>query len=202
MGKIRNAERTQKNILEAARNEFFNNGYKGARIESIADIAGVNKQLIYHYYKGKKELYEAVLANMATSGPEWANRIPDDPLHIAEHRYNVNSKSRADFIRFTAWQALESQADQTSWNKSGELALQSYVAYWKDQKEKGVLPPDLEPELFALAITALTTYPIIFSSIAKIFTGSDVSDSEFQKRWSAFLTNLSGHVIKPSTSKF
>ncbi|GIO27958.1 TetR/AcrR family transcriptional regulator [Ornithinibacillus bavariensis] len=196
MGKIRNAERTQKNILEAARNEFFNKGFKGARIESIAENAGVKKQLIYHYYKGKKELYEAVLANLATSGPEWATRVPDNPQHIAEHRYNVNSKERADFIKFTAWQALESQADQTSWNKSGELALQSYVAYWKEQKDKGVLPPDLEPELLALAITALTTYPIIFSDIAKIFTGSDESDPEFQRRWSEFLTNLSGHIIK------
>ncbi|PYI56920.1 TetR/AcrR family transcriptional regulator [Paenibacillus flagellatus] len=197
MGEIRNAERTQKNIIEAARKEFFDKGFKGARIEAIAENAGVKKQLIYHYFKGKAELLEAVLAQSVTDEPEWVSRIPDHPLHIAEHRYKVNSQVRADFIRFTAWESLESRTEQTSWNKGGELALQSYAAYWKKQQEKGIVPPDLEPELLALAITALTTYPIIFGSIAKIVTGFESTDPEFQARWSAFLTRLSGHLLTP-----
>jgi AcrR family transcriptional regulator len=197
MGEVRNAERTQKNILEAARREFFDKGFKGARIESIAETAGVKKQLIYHYFKGKVELLEAVLAYSATSEPEWVSEIPDHPLHIAEHRYKVNSQVRADFIRFSAWEALELRAEPTSWNKGGELALQSYVAYWKDQAEKGHVPPELEPELLALAVTALTTYPIIFGNITKIMSGRESTDPEFQARWAAFLTKLSTYMLAP-----
>lgn len=195
MGEIRNAERTQKNILEAARREFFDKGFKGARIESIAESAGVKKQLIYHYFKGKTELLEAVLAYSTTSEPEWVSQTPDNPLHIAEHRYKVNSQVRADFIKFTAWEALELRAEPTSWNKGGELALQSYAAYWKDQKEKGVVPRELEPELWALALTALTTYPLIFSNITSIMTGVESTDPEFQARWSTFLTKLSESIL-------
>lgn len=198
MGEIRNAERTQKNILEAAKREFFDKGFKGARIEAIAENAGVKKQLIYHYFKGKAELLEAVLAYSATSEPEWVAQVPDDPLHIAEHRFRVNSQARADFIKFSAWEALEARAEQTSWNKGGEIALQSYASYWKAQKEKGMVPPDLDPELVALALTALTTYPIIFSSITQIMTGLESSDPEFQERWSAFLTKVSGRLLEPS----
>lgn len=201
MGEIRNAERTQKNILEAAQREFFDKGFKGARIEAIAESAGVKKQLIYHYFKGKAELLEAVLAYSATGEPEWVSQVPDNPLHVAEHRYKVNSQARADFIRFSAWEALESRAERTSWNKGGELALQSYSAYWKDLKERGIVPPDFEPELLTLAITALTTYPIIFGTITKIITGCESTDPEFQARWSEFLTNLSAHILTPQPPK-
>ncbi|UUZ81725.1 TetR/AcrR family transcriptional regulator [Paenibacillus sp. P26] len=195
MGEIRNAERTQKNILEAARREFFDKGFKGARIEAIAENAGVKKRLIYHYFKGKAELLEAVLSYSATGEPEWVSQIPENPLHIAEHRYKVNSQARADFIKFAAWEALESRAEQTSWNKGGELALQSYTAYWKAQKEKGIVPPELDPELLTLAFTALTTYPIIFSNITEVITGCESTDPEFQARWSAFLTHLSAYIL-------
>ncbi|SFB52141.1 transcriptional regulator, TetR family [Cohnella sp. OV330] len=196
MGEVRNAERTKKNILDAAQKEFFDRGFKGARIESIAEKAGVKKQLIYHYFKGKAELLEAVLANAATTEPEWVSQIPDNPVHIAEHRYRVNSQARADFIRFAAWEALESWAEPTSWNKGGELALQSYAEYWKVQKEKGVVPPVIEPELLTLAITALTVYPIIFGNITKFITGCDSTDPDFQARWSTFLTQLSGRLLE------
>ncbi len=41
--------------------EFADHGFGGARIEAIAERAGVNKQLIYYYFEGKDELFLAVL---------------------------------------------------------------------------------------------------------------------------------------------
>jgi TetR/AcrR family transcriptional regulator len=49
-------------LLRAAITEFAERGYYGARVNMIADVAGVNKQLIYHYFGGKDELYRAALA--------------------------------------------------------------------------------------------------------------------------------------------
>lgn len=196
MGELRNAERTHKNILEAARKEFFEKGYKGARIEAIAKNAGVKNQLIYHYFKGKAELLEAVFANFKTDEPEWVSRIPDNPLHIAEHRYKVNSQERAEFVRFTVWESLDPHIGQTPWKKVREQDLQSYVAYWKAQSENGLLSSNLEPELMAVAVTALASYPIIFSDVIKMITGCESTDPEFQTKWAAFLTKLSAHLIK------
>ncbi|UUZ92142.1 TetR/AcrR family transcriptional regulator [Paenibacillus sp. P25] len=138
MGEIRNAERTQKNILEAARREFFDKGFKGARIEAIAENAGVKKQLIYHYFKGKAELLEAVLSYSATGEPEWVSQIPENPLHIAEHRYKVNSQARADFIKFAAWEALESRAEQTSWNKGENSPFSPIRRIGRPKRKKGL----------------------------------------------------------------
>lgn len=48
-------------ILEAALVEFGDKGFAGARMDAIARVAKVNKQLLYHYYVSKDGLYQAVL---------------------------------------------------------------------------------------------------------------------------------------------
>jgi len=57
----RDADRTQQEILAAATAEFAAHGFGGARIEAIAERAGVNKKLLYYYFEGKDELFLAVL---------------------------------------------------------------------------------------------------------------------------------------------
>lgn len=48
-------------LLAAARQEFASRGYEGARVDTIAAIAGVNKQLVYHHFGSKDQLYATVL---------------------------------------------------------------------------------------------------------------------------------------------
>ncbi len=57
----RNPEVTKRDILVAAREEFCEHGYGGARVDRIAERAAANKRLIYHYLGNKDELYAAVL---------------------------------------------------------------------------------------------------------------------------------------------
>lgn len=57
----RDAERTQQAILAAARDEFAKLGLGGARVERIAERAGVNKKLLYYYFESKEHLFKAVL---------------------------------------------------------------------------------------------------------------------------------------------
>jgi len=57
----RNPVNTRKKLLTAARREFAKSGLAGARVDEIAARAGVNKQLLYHYFGDKDALYLAVL---------------------------------------------------------------------------------------------------------------------------------------------
>ena len=52
---------TRMKLLTAARREFAQNGLAGARVDEIAARAGVNKQLVYHYFGDKDALYLDVL---------------------------------------------------------------------------------------------------------------------------------------------
>lgn len=59
--KTRDAERSRKAILDAARAEFAQYGLGAARLERIANEAGVHKRLVYYYFKDKDGLFAAVL---------------------------------------------------------------------------------------------------------------------------------------------
>lgn len=59
------SQETRNRILDAALTEFAANGLAGARTERIAEIAGVNKALIFYYFESKERLYLAALEMIA-----------------------------------------------------------------------------------------------------------------------------------------
>ncbi|MGU3575142.1 TetR family transcriptional regulator [Brucellaceae bacterium C25G] len=52
---------TSKALLQAAMTEFTTYGFEGGRVDRIAQMAGCNKQLVYHYFGSKTELYKLTL---------------------------------------------------------------------------------------------------------------------------------------------
>jgi TetR/AcrR family transcriptional regulator len=59
-------EKTRAAILNSALEEFAHEGVTGARTDEIARRAGVNKALIYYYFKDKEGLYAAALERVFT----------------------------------------------------------------------------------------------------------------------------------------
>ena len=54
---------TRDSVLNAALREFAARGLGGARVDSIARSAGVNKQALYYHYGNKEALYRAALTH-------------------------------------------------------------------------------------------------------------------------------------------
>lgn len=52
---------TSKALLDAAMIEFTEFGFEGGRVDRIAQRARVNKQLVYHYFGSKADLYRTTL---------------------------------------------------------------------------------------------------------------------------------------------
>lgn len=75
--RTRDPERTRREILDAALVEFAAHGYDGAKVQSIAQNAGCNPRLIYHYYDNKECLYLAVLRAIYAE-----IRAREDELHL------------------------------------------------------------------------------------------------------------------------
>lgn len=64
-GRRRNdGTRTRAHILAIAMQHFADRGLDGARMDEIAEIAGVNKNLLYHHFGSKDQLFNAVLENV------------------------------------------------------------------------------------------------------------------------------------------
>lgn len=53
----------EENILAAARRVFSRAGYEGARMQEIADEAGVNKALLHYYFRSKSQLFDAIFSD-------------------------------------------------------------------------------------------------------------------------------------------
>lgn len=59
--RIRDPRQTREKILRVATLEFAARGYDGARIDGIVARCGISKNLLYHYYAGKEELFLRVM---------------------------------------------------------------------------------------------------------------------------------------------
>jgi TetR/AcrR family transcriptional regulator len=65
-------------ILRAAEEEFAEAGYDGARIESIARRAGVNKAMLYYRVGDKRTLYSEVLTSAQKEAKRNLQRAMDE----------------------------------------------------------------------------------------------------------------------------
>lgn len=56
----------EQKIIEAAADIFEEKGFEGARMQQIADKAGINKALLHYYFRSKDLLFEKVFLNIAS----------------------------------------------------------------------------------------------------------------------------------------
>ncbi|TYP72094.1 TetR/AcrR family transcriptional regulator [Paenibacillus methanolicus] len=77
-------------ILQTALEAFAEKGYDGARIDTIAKTAGVNKALIYYHFKSKEELFTAVINDLfekaaSVSIEPTGTSVRDNLIQVMEH---------------------------------------------------------------------------------------------------------------------
>src|ERR1700748_1771748 len=60
MAKIKQDSTTEEKIWDAARKVFIAKGMAGARMQDIADEAGINKALVHYYFESKEKLFTLV----------------------------------------------------------------------------------------------------------------------------------------------
>ena len=82
MAKIRIDKTTEERILAAAKKIFVIKGMSGARMQDIADEAGINKALLHYYFRSKEKLFEVIFMEAAQKLFPRINEIfnSDQPL--------------------------------------------------------------------------------------------------------------------------
>ncbi|MEU4131230.1 TetR/AcrR family transcriptional regulator [Streptomyces wuyuanensis] len=77
-------ERTRAGVLAAARDEFAEHGFRAARIDAIAERAGLTRGAVYSNFPGKRALYFSVLAELAERVPGRTGPAPQQGRTPAE----------------------------------------------------------------------------------------------------------------------
>ena len=57
---------TEEKILNAAKKVFLTKGMDGARMQDIADEAGINKALLHYYFRSKDKLFEQIFMEVVS----------------------------------------------------------------------------------------------------------------------------------------
>jgi TetR/AcrR family transcriptional regulator len=144
-------------ILEAARGEFADHGYSGARIERIAAAAGANKQLIFHYFGSKDGLYAAVAAATFLGAPDSqiAAPTPTESLRrcVAEMASWLGRTSGAALLvsECVSGRPVPTEAERTvsSWVQRASSNIHSAI---DDGQRKGYFRDDIDAQFIATLI--------------------------------------------------
>ncbi len=70
---------TENKILEAARKVFFRKGMEGARMQEIADEAGINKALLHYYFRSKEKLFRKIYSEAVEQFMPQVNTMLENP---------------------------------------------------------------------------------------------------------------------------
>lgn len=112
----RDAEATRGRLLAIATRAFAERGFDGARVDEIAEKAGINKRMIYAYFGDKDGLYREVLAGyfakvieLSRAG-EAASESPREQAAFIVRRYFEFLAEHPRLVRLLAWESLSQDA--------------------------------------------------------------------------------------------
>lgn len=69
LSRVELQRRNRQKVLAAARAEFAERGYRAAKVDRVAERAGLTRGAVYSNFPGKRALYFAVLAELADQAP-------------------------------------------------------------------------------------------------------------------------------------
>jgi len=183
----RDPDRTRRSILDAAAAEFCADGLAGARIDSIAAAAGVNKRMLYHYFGNKDGLFAAVLADRlgAPSSAPASTRL-GERLIAAQQRAAQHPQQ----TRLLMWEALAHAGQDIAAASARTVAWREPVAANAAAQRAGRLRGDVDPAQLELALAALVLFPFAFPQLTQLIAGTAPNDAAFLAAHSAFLTTV------------
>lgn len=196
-------------VLKEARRAFSDKGLAGARVEDIAKAAGVTKQLIYHYFNSKEQLFSSVLYESAQDvlaellALELDHLPPTEALQIfLEYAFDQYQLDPA--LGSLAQESLSfHEHNAVQRNYFSDLAPE-LVAQMDRILQRGVLSGDfrsgIDPRLFYAASALLTTGGFTNRYTVSAVAGFDSTSPEGIAVWREFSVNfvLSVVLLGPS----
>jgi AcrR family transcriptional regulator len=167
---------TEEKILEAAKSEFLEFGLYGARMQSIANRAGMNKALLHYYFRNKEKLFDKVFESALERYFSNMDVLSEEQLDFKERVHRLADRF-LDFLTEYPQMALflikEVSANQALFIEKVEKSQKGNTTLLKalmDANRKGLISVQ-DPMLFFVQLISLCTYPFVakplFSVIAE-----------------------------------
>jgi len=192
-------ENTEGQILEAAKNVFQSKGMDGARMQEIADKAGINKAMLHYYYRSKQLLFEAVFKNAFSLLAPQLNTILNDDSSIEEKIRNFTS----NYISFIIKHPYLPNFIIQELNRNPEFILklkenkgfpnlEKFKKQVKNAIENGLIKP-ISPEQLFINILGLNVFPFVAKPLIMALINSD--DKTYTQLMEDRKTEVSNFII-------
>lgn len=180
---------TEEVIFNAAQDVFIEKGFDGARMQEIAEKAGINKALLHYYYRTKEKLFKAIFERVFSLFIPKIMAFIDSDIPLFE-KIELFVHTYIDFILKNPYvpnfiiNELNRNPDNIAEILGGVIdkidAFRKLSALLKQEVEKGVIRP-IEPEQLMVNMIGLCIFPIITRPIIQgiVFRGDKKRYKEF-----------------------
>jgi len=167
--------------------EFAREGVAGARTDAIAHSAGVNKALLYYYFKDKEALYQAVLDEVFSGVRAAIERALSQDL-APRDRLEAYVRAHFDYIasnplypRIVHAEFLRAGKDPSRMQRVAKQYFQpifvNLAALLKEGEVSGDFRP-VNPVQFIPSMISVIVFYFITAPILKVMTGADPTSPE------------------------
>jgi AcrR family transcriptional regulator len=193
---------TEERILEAAKRVFHRKGFDGARMQEIADEAGVNKSLVHYYYRNKDNIFQAVFEDSFSRLIAKLNEIFFSELAFTVKietfiGYYVTFLSQNSYLPLFILNGLYEKPDQIKkMLEKNHLAPERLMAQIRRQM-KEELNLDIDPFHVYINILALSIFPVIARPLIQtIFGLSGEQLNQFYEERKTVVPEFILHALK------
>lgn len=201
---------TERKIFLAARKIFQDKGKDGARMQEIADEAGINKALLHYYFRSKDRLFEEIfkieIQQIVKNMVDAISETPDVQtfLKVFIQNYLNNLYEKRKLIRFVLWESHKQESNVgillvEQFKKQGFPDIPVIIRLEKAVKQgeiKAVNIHQLVLNILAMCIFPFVAKPIISRILPQIEYNSDL----FLKTRSEEIFNYIWNTIKPDNT--
>lgn len=158
----------EEKILAAARKVFMSKGLAGARMQDIADEAGINKALLHYYFRDKDKLYETIFLEEALKFFPKISMIFQSDLSLFEkiekfvHEY-IDEMIANPYLPWFVMNELHRDADQFMYKVWGRENLPKPAKFLEqvEQEVKAGKIKRIQPLQLLMNMISLTIFPFI-----------------------------------------
>lgn len=176
---------TEEQILEAAKQIFQERGFAGARMQEIADEAGINKSMLHYYFRSKDKLFQKVFQDSIRQFfPEILKVLNADLALIPKieklvETYYEMFKTHPHLPRFVIHEMNQHPERFKEFVKNMGFEIpETFVNQIRSEIESGTMQK-INPREFIINTIGLCVFPLIARPM--IETIFEMNDEQFQK---------------------
>lgn len=189
---------TEARIFDAALRVFARKGKDGARLQEIADEAGIHRPLLHYYFRTKQQLYEAVAERMfnqflaSFDAPAEGGRFADTLQAFITHYVD----SVREHPHAAMWMVAENMAGNPI---LGEMLARAFATEGSPQRsmveatEKAIANGEIRPvDARQLLLTVVSACVFFFVTLPTVKMMNPLAAQDFD----AYVEERKAHVFE------